>query len=141
MNAPAAPVAPPPSDYTESIRALATPFEGKKVHVTSFPEKKERNVRKVVLPEHAHAEPLVAIFDLTTFGSAKDAAVFTPTHCYAHELDERAAFALCDLQAVHGFEGMLEAKIAVEIRGVGRITMPCGSVGDPLLTVLQGLAR
>lgn len=80
-----------PADFTDRIREAALPLEGKKVHVQSLPEKKEKNVRQFVLPPEARDAKIVVVFDETSFGSAKDAVVFTSTHLYAHELGTRVS--------------------------------------------------
>ena len=56
--------------------------------VGNYPDKKEKNVRKHVLPSAAQDEIIVALFDITVFGSAKDAVVFTPRVCYVKEIDD-----------------------------------------------------
>lgn len=128
-------------DFREIIHSALQPLEGKKVHVVQLPEKKEKNVRKYVLPKAVQDVPIVAVIDITmVFSSAKDAIVFTPDHCYAKEVDDAIDFALADLETVHGFTGFLEDKIDIEVRGLGRITIPCGGEGKAAMEVLQRIA-
>jgi hypothetical protein len=134
-------VAAPSAEFSERIRTLVSPLVGKKIHVDELPPKKEANARKVVMKGADPDEPIVALFDLTTFGSAKNAVVFTPTHLYAFEIDDRAVFALADLKQVHGLKGLLDDKIKIEVRGQGKLKVPCGTQGEQLLSVLQGLLR
>jgi hypothetical protein len=128
-------------DFREIIHSALQPFEGKKVHVFQLLEKKEKNIRKYVLPKEVQDVPIVAVIDITmVFSSAKDAVVFTPDHCYAKEVDDVIDFALADLESVHGFTGFLEDKIDLEVRGLGRIAMPCGGEGKAAMKVLQYIA-
>ncbi len=126
------------TDFTDRIRQIALPLEGKKVHVQSIPEKKERSARQFVLPPEAKDEKIVALFDETSFGSAKDAVVFTPTHLYAHELGTKASFPLADLKAVKGVEGALMGGILVETGALGTLKIPCAA-DEELLKVLKAL--
>lgn len=128
-----------PADFTDRIRQAALPLEGKKVHVQSIPEKKERSARQFVLPPEAKDAKIVALFDETSFGSAKDAVVLTPTHLYAHELGTKASFPLADLKAVKGFEGALMGGILVDVETLGTLKIPCAADED-LLKVLKTLA-
>lgn len=67
-------------DYRPVVVEALTPRLGKKVHLgTGVPPKKEANVRKHVLPPDVAKVEILAVIDLTTFGSAKDALVITPT--------------------------------------------------------------
>ncbi len=126
-------------DYADVIRGAVTPHAGKKIHVSELPAKKDKNIRSVVLPSGAQDVDIVAAFDLTMFGSGKDAVVFTATHCYAHEMDERAAFALSDLEAVDGWDGALQSNVVVRIRGVGEVKVPA-SGEDALVDTLRAIA-
>jgi hypothetical protein len=129
------------SDFSDLIRSILRPLEGKKVHVDHLPSKKEKNVRKHVLPDNVQDAPIVAVIDITMlFSSAKDAIVFTANHCYAKEIDDTIDFPLSDLMLVYGFTSMLEDKIDVEVKRLGRLTIPCGGQGKAALEVLQRIA-
>ena len=127
------------SEYSDLIRAVMGPHKGKKILVDDLPEKKERNVRERVLPPTLRDEKLIAVLDLTTFGSCKDAIALTPTHCHVHEFDVRISFAFADVQAVHGFSGMLKSKVEIDVRNTGSVKIPCAGelAGNPLLELLN----
>lgn len=127
-------------DYAGIVRNAASEHEGKKIHVSELPAKKDKNIRTVVLPAGAQQEEIVAAFDLTMFGSGKDAVVFTPTHCYAHEMDDRVSFALSDLVGVDGWDGALHSNVVVQIRNIGATKVP-GAGEDALVETLEAVAR
>jgi hypothetical protein len=130
-----------PADFETLIRSVLGPREGKKIHVQTLPQKKEKNVRKHVLPESEQGAAIVAVVDITmVMGSAKDAIVFTPTHCYAKEVDDRVQFPLADLESVHGYSGKLEDGIDLEIARLGRIKVPCGGQGEAAMELFNRIA-
>jgi hypothetical protein len=63
--------------------------------------------------EHIHRLPLQRPVQ-TTFGSAKDAVVLTPTHLYARCMSDVMAFSLADLKKVVGFKGVMKGAIPRE---------------------------
>ncbi len=139
----AAPTATPVSgtrDYVEVLQRHVGPHVGKKIHLGELPAKKEKNIRSVVLPPDVQGADIIAAFDLTMFGSGKDAVVFTATHCYAHEMDDRVALPLGQLASVDGWDGALHSNIVVRTRDGGEVKIPA-SGEDALLETLRGLAQ
>ena len=128
-----------PVDRAAVIQSLVQPHESGRLHSRSIPPKKLRNVRASVLPPAARDADVVLILDLTTFGSAKDAVVLTPTQLYCKEFGERVDFALSELQTVHGVQGALADKVRVTLRGRGEVVIPCAGEGAGLVAVLEGL--
>lgn len=127
-------------DYVEVLQRHIGPHVGKKIHLGELPAKKEKNIRSVVLPPDVQGADIIAAFDLTMFGSGKDAVVFTATHCYAHEMDDRVALPLGQLASVDGWDGALHSNIVVRTRDGGEMKIPA-SGEDALLETLQGLAQ
>lgn len=127
--------------YNDLIHTLIGPRQGRRIHVAPVPEKKARAVRAGVLPDGATNDELVALIDLTMMtGTARDAVVFTPSHCHAKEVEVTASFPLDRLVQVHGYANRLRDRIDVEIEGRGRVRVPVGSHGPLLLELFQRLA-
>lgn len=123
----------------ELLKNSATPFAAKKVMVSSIPEKKERNIRKHVMPASAQSDEIIVAFDLTLFGSAKDAVVFTKSHCYVKEIDVQYTIPYADLIAVKGLKGALSDKLELQLSHK-TITIPIGNHEEALPKVFEAIA-
>lgn len=128
------------ADYEELLKSSVTPFVAKKVMVGSIPDKKEKNIRKHVLPADVQNDEIVAAFDITLFGSAKDAVVFTKTHCYVKEIDDRYTIPYADLVAVNGLKGTLGDKLELQLSNE-TIKIPIGNHEESLPVVFNAIAN
>jgi hypothetical protein len=100
----------------------------------SIPEKKAHAVA-AFLPE---GERPIVVLDFTTFGSAKDAAVFTDRLLVTHDIGEKRIVELRYIAACAGATGMLADKVALTTFSGATIHVPCGGHAE-LMTELVGL--
>jgi hypothetical protein len=131
--------APPPRAATDIIRDVIAKRAGKRIHLAPFAAKVDTNVREHVMPAAKRAEPIVAIVDLTVFGSAKDAVVVTPTHLYAKELDDRAEVELASVRRIVSKAGAFGGSMRIEVAGLGEIKLPVGGEGDVVHELLEAI--
>lgn len=122
------------------MRAVLRRHEGPALHVEQLPPQKEANVRAEVLPPTLREAALVAVVDLTIFGSAKSAIAFTATHCVAPGLDEPLAFELERVLACPGYVDDEEGEVSVLVQGQGELQLLCAHHGDALIEVFRALA-
>lgn len=113
-------------DLGPAIHQLLGARTGAGLFVHPVPPKKEQNARMHVLPPDARGVPIVALLDLTVMGSAKDAVVFTPTHCFIkQEEGARIWFAWSEVRAVRPVEPADDA-VVVQLATRGELAIPCG---------------
>lgn len=116
----------------------AQPHVGKKILLEgSIPAKKLNGLRRFA-PEPARI--LVAL-DFTTFGSAKEGAVFTPDCLIVHDFEETRQVHLGDIAGSGGPEGMLHDKVSIHTRGGATIHVPCGDHADAMASILNAIGR
>ncbi len=123
----------PPLDLTERIRDLAAPHEGERLHAEAIPPDTMLALRTHVLPREAWDAIVVAVAELPQLG---DAVVLTPTHLYCRQHPYSLDFPLADLVTV---EGVRDDGLWVEVRGQGKVAVPCAEHGAALATILEGL--
>lgn len=127
-------------DYVAAVRDALSPHLGKKVWFGTVPPKQLGNINKHVIPLELQGSHVVAGIDLTTFGSAKDAIVVTPTHLIAKEFDEVLTLSLSTIRAVTGAQGLTSSKVGIVVDGVGDLSIPVGIDVEPVLALLSGIA-
>lgn len=124
---------------TEVIREIIAKRASKRIHLAPFASKVDSNVREHVLPAAKRTEPIVAIVDLTVFGSAKDAVVVTPTHLYAKELDDRAEVELASVRRIVAKAGVFGGQMRIEVAGIGEVKLPVGGEGEVVQEILEAI--
>jgi hypothetical protein len=67
----------------------------------------------------------VALLDLTLMGSAKEAVVFTPSHCFVHHDGGRLWFAWSEVRFVRPPAGGDDA-LVLRLATRGELALPCG---------------
>ena len=127
-------------DYIAAVRDALAPHLGKKVWFGTVPPKQLRNINTHVIPLELQGSHVVAGIDLTTFGSAKDAIVITPTHLIAKEFDDVLTLALSSIRAVTGAQGLTSSKVGIVVDGMGQQTIPVGVDVEPVLALLSAIA-
>jgi hypothetical protein len=147
----AAPAAPPAQthddgshvrvDYPGSIRSAMAPHLGKKVWVGEIPPKQLGNLHEHVIPPALQGSHILAAIDLTTFGSAKDAIVVTPTHLVAKEFDDVLTIELAAIRSVLGAKGLTSSKVQIEVDRLGTMSIPVGIAVEPVLALLTAIAQ
>ncbi len=125
-------------NYTDAIVKTAKLYAGKKVHVGEYPGKKEANVRNHIMP--GSKERILTLFDLTTFGSAKDAFVFCEEKVYIKNIDEQFIINYRDISSVGELMGSLEDKLEIELT-TGTVTVTVESHGEGLKAVFDAIAN
>jgi len=144
------PVAPPAQpaggvevrvDYVGSISAALQPHLGKKVWVGTIPPKQLGNIQKHVIPPALSGSHIVAGIDLTTFGSAKDALVVTPTHLISKEFDDVLTLELSTIRTVIGPKGLTSSSVQIEVDRLGTVSIPVGVDVDPVMALLTAIAN
>ena len=136
-----APTATQSLDYSASIYAALQPWAGKRVYMGNIPTKQEANLRTKVLPPAHARDPIVAAIDLTAFGSAADAIVFTPTHLFAKDIDQRVDFELAALESATS-AGMLGGRFDLSVAGLGRMALSIGAADRrPIEAVLGAIVQ
>ncbi len=123
-------------NFTDAIEKTAELYAGKKIHVGDYPEKKEDNVRSHIMP--GSRERILALFDLTTFGSAKDAFVFCEDKVYIKNIDEQIIINYRDISSVGDLTGSLEDKLELELT-TGPVKVPVESHGEELKAVFDAI--
>lgn len=120
----------------DAILKAAEIYAGKKVHVGEYPGKKEANVRNHIMP--GSQERILALFDLTTFGSAKNAFVFCEEKAYIKNIDEQFIINYRDISSVGELVGLLDDKLEMKLTS-GPITVPVESHGEGLKAVFDAI--
>ena len=128
-------------DYAGSIRAALQPHLGKKVWVGTIPPKQLGNIQKHVVPPALQGSHLVAGIDLTTFGSAKDAIIVTPTHLVAKEFDDVLTIELAAIRSVIGPKGLTSSSVQIEVDRLGTMSIPVGVDVEPVMALLTAIAQ
>lgn len=128
-------------DYAGSIRNALQPHLGKKVWVGTIPPKQLGNIHKHVIPPALQGSHLVAGIDLTTFGSAKDAIVVTPTHLVAKEFDDVLTIELATIRNVIGPKGLTSSSVQIEVDRLGTMSIPVGVDVEPVMALLTAIAQ
>lgn len=143
---PAATVCPAPEadhvqlDYVAAVRNALEPHVSKKVWLDAIPAKQLNNINTHVIPLPLTGSPIVAAIDITTFGSAKDAIVVTPTYLVVKEFDDVMTIPLASIRAVTGARGMTSSKVGIVVDGQGDETIPVGADIEPVLALLSSIA-
>lgn len=130
----------PPADYAATVQAALRPHLSKKVWVQTIPSKQLGNIQKHVLPDNLANSPIIAGIDLTTFGSAKDAIVVTPTQLVAKEFDNRIILDLAAIRVVHD-PGLLGGHVDIEVDRLGTMRIPVGIDLEPILALLRAIVH
>ncbi len=151
MGAPAQPSAPTQPvggqgvdvqlDYREVIAQALGPHVGNKVWLGEGPAKKMANIREHVIPGHFAGVPVLAAIDLTTFGSAKDAIVVTPTHLLTKEFDEQLCLELAAIQAVPEGQRTIAGHVEIVVDRLGSVRIPVGIDFEPVHALLAAIAQ
>ncbi|MCU0693677.1 MAG: hypothetical protein MUF54_19995 [Polyangiaceae bacterium] len=128
-------------DFSGAIRDALASRVDPGLLTPPLPARKEHNVRTAVLPASAQSFPILAVVDLTVFGSAKDAVVFTPTHCFLRDGDERLTFAWTEVRAVRPPQGERERELLIVLSSTGEIALPCGRAAVALAPLMQRFAE
>ncbi|MEM7181610.1 MAG: hypothetical protein AAF518_11900 [Spirochaetota bacterium] len=124
-------------DFAEIIAKSAKKFVGKKVFVGDFPAKKENNARKYAMS--GSPEKIVALFDLTVFGSAKDAIVLSEERCYIRDIEDPYTIAYEDVVSVGKVLGSLEDKLEIHLKG-STLEIPVGDHAKAVRAVFRAIA-
>ncbi|MCB9603733.1 MAG: tetratricopeptide repeat protein [Sandaracinus sp.] len=126
-----------PVEYVTSLIAHASPHAGRKVLIAgSIPAEKAERVASFLPP----AERAILVLDLTTFGSAKDAVVFTEHLVVTKEFDEKKVVALHDVAACDGPTGMLADKVTLTTFSGANLHLPCGGHAELMTALLRVVA-
>jgi len=128
-------------DYAPILAEALGPHLGNKVWLGEGPGKKAANIRKHVVPPELAGTPLLAGIDLTTFGSAKDAIVVTPTQLISKEFDDRLVVELATIQAVPEGQRSTAGAVEVIVDRLGTMRIPVGIDFAPVHALLTAIAR
>ncbi|PRQ02009.1 tetratricopeptide repeat protein [Enhygromyxa salina] len=128
-------------DMVSTVQDALRPHVGKKVWVGAIPNKQLGNIQKHVLPSHLAHGPIIAAIDLTTFGSAKDAIVVTPTQLVTKEFDDRQIVDLAAIRAVRESDKLVATYVDIEVDRLGAMRIPVGIDLDPVLALMRGVAN
>ncbi|MEZ4370085.1 MAG: hypothetical protein R3B07_04640 [Polyangiaceae bacterium] len=133
-----APAAAAQLDYLQCVRASLTGHLGKRVWIDGIPAAQHSNLYQHVLPPELGQMPLLGAVDLTTFGSAKDAVVVTPTHLVSKEFEERQAVYLSAIrrELEDTFSG-----IVVEVAERGAVKIPYGVEPEAVRALVRGIIQ
>ena len=117
-------------DHGENIRACLAPHTNKNLHVApAIPPKKHANALRSILPAAAQHLPVVALIDLTLFGSASEGVVLTPTHCFWRDSYGSIEFPWTDVCAV-GAPSPGSETIPITVARLGDLSFPTGGRSD-----------
>ena len=132
----------PASTMPADFGRLVAPLLGKarrRYYVGQIPAKVESGARSAALPPGWQRVPILAVVDLTTMGSGKEALVVTPTHVIYREGPVRVLVAWSDLLSVEppGYDDCLW----VEVAALGKLRIPTGPSGSALHAAFDAVAR
>ena len=131
----------PPRDFADAIQTALSPHVNRKLLLQPIPENKEQNARRYVLPPSCQDQPIIALIDLTLMGSAKDAVVFTSTHCFLREGDEHLCFAWPEVRGVVPPDDLEDDHITIVLSRVGEVALPSARRAGALHPLFQYFAR
>jgi hypothetical protein len=139
---PSAPAIAPVEIDPSVLLALLAPIRGSGMHVGDrIPAKKLANATEHVLPPSLRGEPILAIFDLTLFGSAKDAIVLTHRHLVIKDVDTWMTLEVADIAVCRGALGALDDRFSIGMRDGTTRDFPCGGHAEALTLLISGIAR
>ena len=130
-----------PCDFADAIQTALAPHVNRRLMLQPIPEHKELNARRFTLPPSFREQPIIAMIDLTLMGSAKDAVVFTPTHCFWREGDEFLCFAWPEIRGVVPPADLEDDLIEVRLTRVGEVAFPSAKRAGALLPLFRFFAR
>lgn len=126
-------------NYQAIITNAVRPHVGKQIFLGDIPDKKEKNLRKFVMPKEFSNHNIIAAFDTTVFGSAKAGVVFTSTHCFAREDDIHVSFELKDIVSIKSMETNKDDQAELILTS-GNVLVPV-SIHEEVLEVFRAIAN
>jgi hypothetical protein len=127
------------TDFKALVRDALQPHVSKRRVLAPVTPKYEAAARSHILPAPHANEAIIAFLDLTTFGSGKDGVVFTPTHLFAKEFDDRVAVPLASIRSIAAKPGLMAARLEVELAEGGRAVIPVGTADEAMLAIVEAI--